>query len=452
MPTIPDISNYRFEGTNFEGLKVLVFGKKLFNDWTLIVVTPKGPYFENTFYILLVLISLGLFFSIFLIIAIINLDLEKNKVLIENRNKSVFLANMSHEIRTPLNVIIGMTTIGKNSIDNTKRDHCFTQIEEASSHLLGVVNDILDLSKIEAGKLALVKNNFIFRTMVQHTVNIINYKVNSKSQTLITNIDDNIPEVLIGDDLRLSQVITNLLSNANKFTPANGTISLEVKLLDKTEDNYIIQFLVKDSGIGINKEQQKKIFKPFEQATENTTQKYGGTGLGLKISKNIVEMMDGDIWVESDMGKGATFYFTIKLKEGTIEKNKEDNDIIPVLSQYKILVVEDIDINREIIGSLLETTEINIDYAENGVQALEKASRIKYDLIFMDVNMPIMNGLEAAEKIRKFNPSIPIIAMTANVFKEDIDECIKAGMTDHVGKPIDINKLIEKLKFYLRSR
>ncbi|MDR0877064.1 MAG: response regulator [Treponema sp.] len=416
-----------------------------------------------------------------------NEQLEKLKIIAENASsvKSEFLSNMSHEIRTPLNAVIGMTAIGKSAADIARKDYCFGKIEDASTHLLGVINDILDMSKIEAGKLELSPDVFNFEAMIKRVSDVITFKIDEKHQQFKVTIDPNIPRFLTGDDQRLAQVITNLLSNAVKFTPENGSITLNSRLLEKTEgdEHCIIQIEVSDSGIGISKEQQTRLFSSFQQAESNTSRKFGGTGLGLAISKRIVEMMGGKIWIESEPGHGSTFAFTIQAEISNDDANKENiSEESPLgktpvedFSAFRLLLAEDIDINREIIIALLENTHIAIDCAENGVIALQlfKDAPDKYDIIFMDVQMPEMDGYEATRQIRAFENSlrstslefaqqtpkqqlesaqrIPIVAMTANVFREDIEKCLEAGMDAHVGKPLALDDMIDKMKTFLKK-
>ncbi|MCL1976132.1 MAG: response regulator [Firmicutes bacterium] len=513
-----------------------------------------------------------------------------------SRAKSAFLANMSHEIRTPMNAIIGMITIGKASADNERKDYCFTKIEDASSHLLGVINDILDMSKIESGKFELSPAEFNFEKMLQRVVNVVNFRVDEKRQQLKVYIDKSVPKNLIGDDQRLAQVITNLVGNAVKFTPEEGSICLDARLLEEENDLCVLQISVKDSGIGISEEQKNRLFQSFQQAESSTARKYGGTGLGLSISKNIVELMGGSIGVESELGQGSTFTFTVQavrasgtlaweaetgidlsdlrilvvdddqdilmyFKEmlqtlglycdcaqsgqeallclekngpyhiffvdwkmpvmdgvtltrelksrftttergfvvlisagdwGSIEDEAKEAGVDKFLSKplfpsviadminecmgtrrheqavealsssidgmfagYCILLAEDVEINREIVQVLLEPTGLMIECAENGAEAVRMftESPDKYQVILMDVQMPEMDGYEATRLIRKTDAlqgqTIPIIAMTANVFREDIEKCMEAGMNDHLGKPLDIGEFIEKLRRYI---
>ena len=390
------------------------------------------------------------------------------KVTAASKAKSEFLSNMSHEMRTPMNAIINMTVIGKNTESLERKNYALDKIGEASTHLLGVINDILDMSKIEAKKFELVPVKFNFEKMLTRVVSVNNFRVEEKHLKLNVQIDKSIPKLLISDDQRLSQIITNLLGNAIKFTPENGAISLDANFLREENNVCTIQISVTDTGIGISKEAQSHLFQSFQQAETSTARKYGGTGLGLSISKNFVEMMGGKIWVESEAGKGSTFAFTIQAGRG--EEAEEHHNIIDTIKEitndfsgHRILLVEDMEINREIVLMLLEQSNLEIDCAENGIQAVDMfiEEPERYEIIFMDVHMPGMDGYEATTQIRLYEEKlyaakkphkrIPIIAMTANVFKEDIEHCIDAGMDDHLGKPLDFEIVIDKLRNYLKS-
>lgn len=395
-----------------------------------------------------------------------DLKRSREEALAASRAKSDFLSTMSHEIRTPMNAIIGMTSIGINEKSPERKDYAFGKIENASTHLLGVINDILDISKIESGKMELSNINFNFSEMLDRVMTVISVKMKDSHHHFSVEIDPNIPDNLYGDDQRLAQVITNILSNATKFTPQDGCIEFNATLLELQNDQCKIQMQVKDSGIGISKQEQKKLFNLFQQAEVGTSRKYGGSGLGLAISKRILELMNGDIWVESATGKGSCFFFTAVLKvpqqasaalpitpASTLKAVSAPADF----SKYVLLLVDDIDINLEIVIALLEPTNITIDTAKSGKKAFDAfvTNPDRYNLILMDVQMPEVDGLQATQMIRALNTpqatAIPIIAMTANVFKEDIERCIKAGMNDHLGKPIIMADVLNKLAFYLKS-
>ncbi|MDR1320285.1 MAG: response regulator [Gracilibacteraceae bacterium] len=511
--------------------------------------------------------------------------------------KGAFLANMSHEMRTPMNAIIGMTSIGKAAADAERKDYAFLKIEAASAHLLGVINDILDMSKIEAGKLEISSAEFDFEKMLQKVVSVINFRAEEKRQNFAVYIDRAIPRVLIGDDQRLAQVITNLLSNAVKFTPEGGTLRLDARLAGEDDEGACkLRIEVTDTGIGISAQQRARLFTSFQQAESSTSRQYGGTGLGLAISKRIVDMMDGKIWLESEPGQGSTFAFTAMVKRAgkdraaefwpagitlggirvlmagatpeiqeyfteiafelgiacdtaascgearslldkkvfydiyfidralpdtdcldfargvraeagdkpavvlmissaewsVIETQAREagvSDFLPKplfpsavadciagclgagrlpaegesaetddFSAYRVILAEDVEINREIVLALLEATRLNIDCAENGAEAVNifAANPDAYDMIFMDIQMPEMDGFEATRRIRALEfpraQKIPIIAMTANVFREDVEKCLAAGMDGHIGKPLDFDEVLRRLREYLPEK
>ena|GEM_PF-1700448 len=374
-----------------------------------------------------------------------------------SRAKSEFLSNMSHEIRTPMNAIIGMTAIGKSAGDIERIKYCFTKIDDASKHLLGVINDVLDMSKIEAGKFELSQDEFDFEKMLQRVINVINFRLDEKLQKFTLNIDTAIPKTLFGDGQRLAQVITNLLGNAVKFTPEYGDIGFDAKLVSEKNGICLIKISITDSGIGISAEQQMHLFQAFHQAESQTTRKFGGTGLGLSISQNIVSMMGSEILVDSELGKGSTFTFTIQAKRaaGKRQTEKAQDDTNISFEGYRILLAEDMEINREIALALFEPMKLTVDCAENGAEAVYMFTKNHaiYDMIIIDVQMPEMDGYEATRRIRSSGipkgRTIPIIAMTANVFKEDIEKCLSVGMNDHLGKPIDPDDLIDKLTLFL---
>jgi signal transduction histidine kinase/ActR/RegA family two-component response regulator len=390
-------------------------------------------------------------------------DAERARELAEQstKAKSDFLSRMSHEMRTPMNAIIGMTNIARESDDSDRKEYCLEKISEASRHLLGVINDILDMSKIESGKFELSEEAFSFRNMLKRVVDVINFRVEEKYQTLTVTVGDDVPGIIISDEQRLAQVITNLLSNAVKFTPEHGEISILAAVSAFDGDICKLRVVVKDNGIGISEEQRSKLFRSFEQADGSISRKFGGTGLGLAISKHIVEMTGGSIWVESELGKGAAFIFEINARAADAGEEAapdhadhfESDD--GIFRGKRILLAEDVEINCEVFSSLVEHTGIDIDFARDGREALDMftAQADRYDLILMDIHMPEMDGYEATRRIRESGrenaETIPIVAMTANVFKEDIERCKAAGMNDHLGKPIDAGEVIRKLREYL---
>ena len=582
------------ETTSWKGEPAIAFFRELENGWYLGVVMRKADYYKSITNMAWGLALLGAVLAASLVTILLRIEGAKNRADLESRQKSAFLANMSHEIRTPMNAIIGMTNIGKSSVGAERKDYCFMKIEDASQHLLGVINDILDMSKIEANMFVLSEVEYNFEKMLQRVVNVNYFRADEKKQKLIVYIDRRIPRTLIGDNQRLAQVITNLLGNAIKFTPEGGAISVNASLLEEKDGVREIKITVTDNGIGISQKQQERLFQSFQQAESSTTRKFGGTGLGLAISKNIVDMMGGRIWVESELGKGATFAFTTFAKAGedrdegpddcnvnwsnvriltvdddpeilaylqniinefgaycdTAESGIEALELVEQKGPYniyfidwkmpimdgielayelklntslacnpviimisaaewnvveedaknagvdkflskplfpsaiadainetlgmrcqmaeeescningifagrRVLLAEDVEINREIVMTLLEPTLIEIDCAENGLEVVRLFSESpeKYDAILMDVQMPQMDGYDASRTIRALgtrkSADIPIVALTANVFREDIEQCMSAGMNDHLGKPIDLDELMKKLLEYL---
>jgi len=397
-----------------------------------------------------------------LVIALDITDLmyEKENAQAAAKAKSDFLSRMSHEMRTPMNAIIGMTKIAETTDDVSRLKYCFETIGDSSGQLLGIINDVLDMSKIEAGKFELEFIPFNLEKTVEKVSNIIIDKMEEKSQLFDVALPDKLDSDFIGDELRLSQVLTNLLSNAVKFTPENGQIRLMVEVIGIYENCSNLRFSVSDTGIGMTSEQAARLWGAFEQADGGTTRKFGGTGLGLAISKNIVEQMGGRIWVESEPGAGSTFSFEVTLERAEQQSITQTTGTAattaatPDFSDVYIILAEDVDINREIVLVLLEETHINIDIAENGLIALEKFKENpdRYDLIVMDVQMPEMDGYQTTRAIRALDipraKTIPIIAMTANAFKEDIEKCLESGMDDHLAKPMDEKVVIEKIAYY----
>ena len=446
-----------------DGTDSIAFFRTIFNGWHIGVIIPRASYLGQVYNLAIVLGSLGFVLMLILSYMLIRFHTDKMRSEEESRSKSSFLARMSHEIRTPMNAVIGMITIAKKSKTMDEVEVCLDKINDSANHLLGVINDVLDMSKIEAGKMELSEMEFLFQDMITQVITVMNFKLEEGRQNFSVRINENVPKFIIADKQRLAQVITNLLSNANKFTPEGGNIRLSVHQIEDAGSRCKLQVEVEDDGIGISMEQQARLFHSFEQADNSISRKYGGTGLGLAISKKIIDLMDGEIWIESEPGKGSKFIFTINAGVGASENEKDDTGLtdteftMDLFAGKHILAADDVEINREILIALLDGTGVTIDSVENGREACDKfaANPEIYDMILMDLHMPEMDGYEATRIIRTMKlakaRTIPIIAMTANVFREDIEKCMLAGMNDHVGKPLDINTIIAKMKHYLLS-
>ena len=387
-----------------------------------------------------------------------DLEAQTMAAQVASRAKGEFLAHMSHEIRTPLNAIIGMSLIAQKYAQSDKSKSSLDEITTASNHLLGILNDILDMSKIESGKFALIHEPFAILEALEEVSGIFRMRCMEKQQKFIS-AHDTVPGITVmGDKLRLKQVLINLLGNAVKFTPEKGTVELRCEKKPVDSKEVFLTFSIIDSGIGISEEQIKKLFTPFEQADANIAARFGGTGLGLAISQDLITQMGGQIAVKSKPGEGSAFSFTIGLEvTEPVAKKKEiqAEDFIPELRGKRILLVEDIDINRLIIIELLSDTHVEITEAVDGQDAVDKFTAAQpgyYNFIFMDVQMPNMNGYDAAGRIREIERErnaqakhIPIFAMSANAYREDIDRAINSGMDGHVAKPVDVSIIMRVL-------
>jgi PAS domain S-box-containing protein len=397
------------------------------------------------------------------------LELEQavSSANVANKHKGEFLARMSHEIRTPMNAIMGITNITLNKIRSgaTDQENLFViedhmrQIETSSRHLLGLLNDILDISKIEAGKIEIIRERMDLAKVIETVGNIIRPRCDDKHITFSVKADKFDPSTFMSDELRLRQVLINLLGNAVKFTPDHGKVDFIVDNLGEEGDMTSVRFTVSDSGIGISDEAKAKIFEPFEQAAPKTTRDYGGTGLGLAISNSIVRLMGGRIEVESVVEEGSVFSFKIKLEKTSYSAaaNANYNDAIGKFKGRRVMIVDDIEVNRMVVAGLLEETGVIIEEAVDGVEAVEKFSVSPdgyYDIIFMDVQMPRMDGYAASSIIRAMQGredacKIVIVALTANAFTDDIERARDSGMDTHVAKPVDADRLIEIMFEYL---
>ena len=387
-------------------------------------------------------------------------QMEQNRALSEalaraeeaNEAKTAFLSSMSHEIRTPMNAIIGLDSIALHdeNIPQHVRDE-FEKIGASARHLLALINDILDMSRIESGRMVLKEEEFSFKEMIEQINIIINGQCDDKGLTYDSNVIGDTDDYFIGDDLRVRQVIINILGNAVKFTDPPGTVTFNVEQTRSIGDVRELRFTMKDTGVGMSEDFIPKLFEPFSQEDATTTNRYGGSGLGLALTKNMVGLMGGTISVESKKGKGTTFTVTIPLKKAEHVETFDNDDEAAAevsLAGLHVMLAEDVEMNAEIMMDLLDMEDITTEWAENGQRAVELFEQNEpghFDVILMDMRMPVMDGLEASRTIRKLDrpdaQNIPIIALTANAFEEDVKACLDAGMNGHISKPVDIEKL-----------
>ncbi|WP_264521845.1 ATP-binding protein [Flavobacterium sp. N1994] len=369
------------------------------------------------------------------------------------KSKQQFLSNMSHEIRTPMNAIIGFTKVVLKTELTAKQKEYLTAIKMSGDALIVLINDILDLAKVDAGKMTFEKTPFKLKLSIKAMLHLFETKIQEKNLKLVTHYDKDIPEVLVGDPVRLHQIILNLVSNAVKFTSV-GKITVSVDLVSETDDDVAIKFSVADTGIGISETKTEKIFENFQQATSSTSRIFGGTGLGLAIVKQLVEAQNGNIEVESTIGKGSNFSFVLYFDKTNVEAVLEPEilEIDTEIKHTKILVVEDMELNQLLMKTLLDDFGFECDIAANGKIAIEKLQKNNYDIILMDLQMPEMNGFEATEHIRQnMKLMLPIIALTADVTTVDVAKCKAVGMNDYISKPVDERLLYSKLISFIKK-
>lgn len=432
-------------------------------DWTILTYIPyKDINDVHNDWLVIAIIGFGLA-SLFIFDLVVLLFLNKNlkstaKVADSaNKAKTDFLSTMSHDIRTPMNAIVGLTTIAQQDPNNSPQvQDALNKIEAASSHLLTLINDILDISKVESGKLTFNPLAFSLIEMLENIVNISQPMIKSKNIEFTFNKNNIVHEWLYADKLRLSQIFTNIVSNALKYTNENGKVKVTIEEQDSEKEGHTkLIYAVEDSGIGMSPEFLEKLYEPFSRATDSRVSSIQGTGLGLAIVKQMVTLLNGGIQCQSELGVGTTFTVTLDLPftdkpEEKAASKEENNDF----SNINVLVAEDNDINWEIISTLLDMNGISSERALNGKEALDlisdKKNKGRFDLIFMDIQMPIMNGLDSTREIRKlkddYAKNIPIVAMTADAFYENVTECLEAGMNGHIAKPIDMKLVLAEIK------
>ena len=361
--------------------------------------------------------------------------------------KQQFLSNMSHEIRTPMNAIIGFTKVVLKTELSAKQKEYLTAIKMSGDALIVLINDILDLAKVDAGKMTFEQTPFKLALSISAMLHLFETKIQEKNLVLVTEYDDNIPEVLIGDPVRLHQIILNLVSNAVKFT-TKGKITVSVRLLDEDEENANVEFTVADTGIGITEDKIEKIFENFQQASSGTSRLYGGTGLGLAIVKQLLDLQGVNVIVKSKIDEGSSFSFTLSFQKTNVEAELETKimELNTEIKNINVLVVEDMALNQLLMKTLLDDFGFECDITANGRLAIEKLETKSYDIILMDLQMPEMNGFEATDYIRNTMKSqIPIIALTADVTTVDLAKCNAVGMNDYLAKPVDERILYSKI-------
>ena len=471
-----DCSEFVYEGQHYYVSSTALE----FNDWFILMFVPTDILASNydsflkttlTYAAVIAVLLIILFVSMSIIFVlsatdrklmqqqkIANQKLEEAAKLanVANEAKTEFLSNMSHDIRTPINGIMGMTAIALKEDNPQKTMDCLKKIQGASNHLLSLINDILDMSRIERGKIEISNSNMNIVHIVEECVSIVYGELDDRNLEISVNAEDVIHSELFGDDLHFKQVLINIIGNAVKFTPDHGKVWIRVKETGHDSIKAFYQIEIEDNGIGMRPEFLKDIFKPFSQEASTSRTQYQGTGLGMAITKNIIELMDGSIEVQSTYQKGTTFTLCLpflinsRYQERIFEKQAND------ISGIHILLVDDNELNLEVAKELLEAEGVRITTAWNGQEALEifdHEPEGTFDAIIMDIMMPVMDGLEATRRIRKLEKKdagyIPIIAMTANAFREDVQKSLDAGMNEHISKPVDIETIMMVISKFL---
>ncbi len=454
-----------------QGQKYMVISEKIGDDWQSVSLINIRVFYRPLMIVMSLLILFTILEAIVFLTIIYNQSVKNLAVAsaeaAENasRAKSRFLSRMSHEIRTPINAIIGLDSIAlrDESISPHTRDE-LNKIGTSARHLLSIVNDILDMSRIESGRMELKEEIFSFRDFLEQICIIVDGQCEDKGLRFVCSREEGLEEYYVGDSLKLKQVLINVLGNSVKFTDAPGTITLNVAQTACNDERATLRFEMTDTGIGMDKEFIPKLFEAFSQEDTGNTTRYGGSGLGMAITRSFVEMMGGTIRVESEKGFGSSFTVTVTVgrakeneKAATAGKDAKSAEVLP--DRLHLLIVEDQEMNAEVLADLLDLENISSEWAENGKRGVEmfaESEKGRFDVILMDMRMPVMDGLTATREIRKLDrpdaSTIPIIALSANAFEEDVRQCLEAGMNAHLSKPVDLDRLKETLGRLLETR